>query len=136
LLAGRPSPFTTLEPLPLKPGIREGGPEDPALTAAFVDRLRARRFDLAVQLHGGGRNSNPFLLALEARHTVGSATPDAPALERTRPFAYYQHEVLRGLEVAALAGAVPVSLEPSLPLTPDEQRRRTPRRRDVATVVL
>jgi ADP-heptose:LPS heptosyltransferase len=64
-----------------------------------------------VQLHGGGRFSNPFLLQLEARHTVGMATPDAVALERTVPYRYYQHETMRALEVAAAAGAQPVSLE-------------------------
>ena len=45
--------------------------------------MRARRFDLAVQVHGGGRYSNPFLLRLGARHTVGTRTPDAAELERT-----------------------------------------------------
>ena len=124
LLSGRPSPFAGVEALPLRTGVREGGPEDPAATAAFLEHQRRRRFDLAVQLHGGGRNSNPFLLALGARHTVGSRTQDAAALERSRPYVYYQHEVLRGLEVVALAGAAPVSLEPRLPLTPAEQRRR------------
>lgn len=136
LLADRPSPFSGLEVLPSRPGIRGGRAEDPAATAAFVQRMRARRFDLAVQLHGGGRSANPFLLDLQARHTVGSRTPDAAALERTRPFVYYHHEVLRGLEVVALAGAVPVSLEPSLPLTAEEQRRRSVRRPSEPTVVL
>ncbi len=136
LLTGRPSPFSGLEVLPVRPGIRGGGSEDPAATTAFLDRMRARRFDLAVQLHGGGASSNPFLLELQARHTVGSRTADAAALERTRPFVYYQHEVLRGLEVAALAGAAPVSLEPSLPLTADEQQRRNTRRRREPTVVV
>lgn len=136
LLAGRPSPFTALEVLPLRAGIRGGGPEDPAATAAFRERMRARRFDLAVQLHGGGGNSNRFLLDLGARHTVGSRTPEAAELTRSRPFVYYQHEVLRGLEVVALAGAAPVSLEPSLPLTTEEQQRRHARRAEAPTVVL
>jgi ADP-heptose:LPS heptosyltransferase len=120
LLEGRPSPFTSLEVLPLRPGVRDGGPEDPAATAAFLDRMRGRAFDLAVQLHGGGRNSNPFLLQLGARHTVGTGTEDAARLERTLPYLYYQHEVMRTLEVVGLAGAVPVALDPRLRLRPDE----------------
>ena len=136
LLQGRPSPFDDLEVLPLRPGVRAGGPEDPAATAAFLQRMRERRFDLAVQLHGGGRNSNPFLLDLGARHTVGSRTEDAVPLERTRPFVYYQHEVVRGLEVVALAGAVPVQLEPRLPLTAEESARRGARSPERPTVVL
>ncbi|MFL6064128.1 MAG: glycosyltransferase family 9 protein [Friedmanniella sp.] len=123
LLQGRPSPFDSLEVLPLRPGVRDGGPEDPSATAAFLQEMRGRGFDLAIQLHGGGRNSNPFLLELGARHTIGTRTEDAPELERTRPYVYYQHEVVRALEVAALAGAVPVQLEPRLPLLPDERDR-------------
>jgi ADP-heptose:LPS heptosyltransferase len=127
LLQGRPSPFAVVEVLPPRPGVRDGV-EDPAATAAFVERMRAQQFDLAVQVHGGGRNSNPFLLELGARHTVGNRTEDAVPLERTLPYLYYQHEVLRALEVVGLAGAWPVDLEPRLRLTEDERAlRRNPR---------
>ena len=122
LLDGRPGPVGRVEILPFAPGIRPGT-EDPAAVAAFHDRLRARRFDLAVQVHGGGRNSNPFLLGLEAAHTVGTRTPDAAQLERSIPYIYYQHEVLRALEVAGLAGAVPVALEPQLAVLPVEEEK-------------
>lgn len=98
---------------PFAEGVRPGK-EDPAAAARFFSAARERRFDLAVQLHGGGRNSNPFLLRLQARHTVGSATPDAVPLERTLPYTYFQHEPLRALEVAGLAGAPPVELEARL----------------------
>jgi len=107
LLGDRPGPVAAVEVLPVVPGVGDssGTEVDDAATEAFVTRLRERRFDLAVQVHGGGRNSNPFLLRLGARHTVGTRTPDAEPLERTIPYVYYQHEVLRGLEVVALAGA-------------------------------
>jgi ADP-heptose:LPS heptosyltransferase len=136
LLEGRPSPFTSLEVLPLRPGVRDGGPEDPAATVAFLERMRGRGFDLAVQLHGGGRNSNPFLLELGARHTVGTRTEDAAPLERTLPYLYYQHEVMRTLEVVGLAGAVPVELEPRLRLRPDEAAQLRPHRSDAPLVAL
>ncbi|WP_445818899.1 glycosyltransferase family 9 protein [Arthrobacter sp. G119Y2] len=122
LLAGRPGPVHRVEVLPVAPGIRPG-PEDPAALAAFMDSMRARSFDLAVQVHGGGRNSNPFLLQLGAAHTVGTRTPDAAPLERTIPYVYYQHEILRALEVAGLAGAVPVSLEPQLEVLSAEEEK-------------
>lgn len=83
----------------------------------FFAAHAARRYDLAVQLQGGGRNSNPYLLRLGARHTVGACTPDAPALERCVPLFHYHHEVFRCLEVVALAGAVAVGYEPTLVVT-------------------
>ncbi|MDF2573969.1 MAG: glycosyltransferase family 9 protein [Agromyces sp.] len=129
LLEGRPSPVARVEELPIAPGIREeaGLQHDDQSVAEFRRRvLRAGTIDLGVQLHGGGRNSNPFVLALEPRHTVGSATPDAPALERTLPYAYYQHEVMRGLEVAGLAGARPVTLEPRIQVTERDRVAASP----------
>ena len=63
LLAGRPGPVHRVEVLPFAPGVRPG-PEDPDALAAFFASQQARSYDLAVQVHGGGRNSNPFLLQL------------------------------------------------------------------------
>lgn len=122
LLDGRPGPVQRVEVLPSAPGIHPG-PEDAAALEQFRAEMGARNFNLAVQLHGGGRNSNPFLLKLGAEHTVGTRTPDAVHLERTIPYVYYQHEVLRFLEVAGLAGAVPVSLEPQLQVLPEEEEK-------------
>lgn len=114
LLADRPAPFAAVEVLPGHPGVRDGVPVDPVATEAFCARMRQRRFDLAVQAHGGGTNANPFLLRLGARHTVGTGTPDATPLERTLPYRYYQHETHRWLEVVGLVGAPPVVLEARL----------------------
>ncbi|UNX56524.1 glycosyltransferase family 9 protein [Georgenia sp. TF02-10] len=125
LLTGRPGPVDEVAVLPVAPGVREvpGRAEDPAETARFVAGLAAQRLDLAVQVHGGGRFSNPFLLRLGARHTVGTRTPDAAALERTMPYRYYQHEVLRALEVVGLAGAPATQLEPHVAVTAAERDR-------------
>ncbi|RJU03438.1 glycosyltransferase family 9 protein [Arthrobacter frigidicola] len=119
LLRDRPGPVSDVEILPVAPGIREGT-ADPLAVEEFFDRMAALNFDLAVQIHGGGRNSNPFLLRLGARHTIGTRTPDAAALERTIPYVYYQHEVFRALEVAGLAGAEPRILEPRISVRADE----------------
>jgi ADP-heptose:LPS heptosyltransferase len=125
LLAGRPSPFAEVVTLPNHPGVHDGD-EDPAATESWFAALRNRRFDLAVQIHGGGRNSNPFLLRLGARHTVGTRTDDAASLERNLPYVLHQHEGLRALEVVALAGAAPVRLEPRVQLSAAETAGLSP----------
>lgn len=119
LLAGRDVVDEVLA-LPPVAGVR-GDVTDEAEAAAFERAALERRFDLAVQLHGGGRNANPFLLRLGAAHTVGTGTPDAQPLERTLHYDFFQHEVLRWLEVAGLAGAAPVDLEPALPVLAAER---------------
>ena len=95
-------------------GVREG-PEDGAEQGAFFARMQDERIDVGVQMHGGGRNSNPFVRRLGARLTLGLRTPDAEPLDLWAPYFYLQPEVLRYLEVAALAGAPAVSVEPRLP---------------------
>lgn len=113
LLGNTLSPVSEVRVLPITEGIRPGT-ADPGATEEFFLSLEPTEFDLALQLHGGGRFSNPFLLRLGARHTVGSRTEDAEPLERNLPYTYHQHEPLRGLEVAGLAGAPPVWLEARL----------------------
>ncbi|RPJ51920.1 MAG: glycosyltransferase family 9 protein [Chloroflexi bacterium] len=91
---------------------------DPAAEADFFGRMQAENFDLALQMHGAGEFSNPFVLKLGARFSAGLRSPKAPPLDRWIPFGYYQNEVIRLLEVAALAGAntVSTSLQPCLPV--------------------
>ena len=129
LLRGRTQSVDEVVVLPFAPGVRERPEPDDGDEVAtqrevtlFQDRVRARGVDLGIQLHGGGRFSNPFLLGLGPRHSVGAATPDAQPLERTLSYQYFQHEVARALEVAALAGAPAVTLEPRLRATEDDLR--------------
>ena len=123
LFAGRPGGPDRVVPLPPVPGV--GAPEGSAADRGEIERFLAERraegFDLAVQLHGGGRFSNPFLLELGARYTVGTRTPDAAPLDRALDYVYYQHEVFRWLEVAGLAGAPPVEIEPRVEATEEER---------------
>jgi ADP-heptose:LPS heptosyltransferase len=117
-LAGRPGPVDRCVPVPPTAGVRDDRPPSPPATVdRFFAGMRAERFDLAVQLHGGGRHSNPFVGRLGARVTAGSQAPDAPALDRTVPYIRHQHEIHRFLEVAGLVGAAPVALEPRLAVT-------------------
>jgi ADP-heptose:LPS heptosyltransferase len=120
LMHGRPGPPDSVVAVPPSEGVRPG-PVDPGATDAFFAGMRERRFDLAVQLHGGGRHSNPFVRRLAARHTLGTRSPDAEDLERTIPYLYYQNEFVRALEVVALAGAEPgrYGCEPVLASVPD-----------------
>ncbi len=120
LLTGRPGAVTETLELPVARGVYEppGAIQDAAAVDRFLERLAARRFDLAVQLHGGGRWSNPFLLALRATHSVGARTPDAVAPRRWVPYRYFQHQTVRALEIVGLAGAPPTTLEPVVTTTP------------------
>jgi ADP-heptose:LPS heptosyltransferase len=117
-LAGRPGPVDRCVPVPPTVGVRDDRPPTPPATVErFFARMRTEHFDLAVQLQGGGRHSNPFVCRLGARVTAGSRAPDAPPLDRTVPYTGHQHEIHRFLEVAGLVGATPVTLEPRLQVT-------------------
>ncbi|MFL6121226.1 glycosyltransferase family 9 protein [Actinophytocola sp.] len=126
LLDGRPGPVTEVVPLPPAKGLFEpaGVPVPDDVPEDFLRRVGP--VDLGVQLHGGGRWSNRLLGRLGARWSVGCRTPDAPPLTRSMPYRLYQSEIIRALEVVALAGAAPVTLQPELPLT--EADRESARR--------
>lgn len=115
LLTGRPGAVSQVLTLPAAKGLHE--PPDQAVDQTaqevFFDQVRGK-LDLAVQLHGGGRWSNPFLHRLEATWTVGACSDDAVPLTRSVPYRYYQHEILRCLEIVGMAGAPPVALEPEV----------------------
>ena len=118
LLAGRPGTFADrVEVIPFAHGVREGGEEDAGALEVFFDKMQDERFDLGVQLHGGGRWSNPFLRGVGARVTVGLRAPDAEPLDRELRYVHEQHEVLRLLEAVGLVGAPPVTVAPRLAVT-------------------
>jgi len=79
-LAGRPGPVDRCLAGSPTVGLRDDRPPaPPAEVDRFFDRMRTERFDLAVQLQGGGRHSNPFLRRLGARVTAGSPDARRPA---------------------------------------------------------
>jgi len=116
LLGARPGPVDRVVVVPEIPGLRE----DPRPTAppreidAFYAAMIGERFDLALQMHGGGKYSNPVVRRLGARVTAGLRAPDAPPLQRWVPYDRNQVEVLRYLEVVSLVGAPVTTLEPRL----------------------
>ncbi|WP_375154265.1 glycosyltransferase family 9 protein, partial [Paenarthrobacter sp. CM16] len=99
--AATEGPVDDVEMLPVARGVHDGprngerfedDAEDVAAQESFFEAMQARTFDVAFQMHGGGRFSNPFLLRLGARHTVGTRTRDAVPLERNLDYIYYQNE--------------------------------------------
>jgi ADP-heptose:LPS heptosyltransferase len=107
LLQGRPGPVERVLILPPCPGVGlpPDAPHDRPALLAFLDGMRAERFDLAVQMFGGGRYSNPLVRGFGARLSVGPRADDAPALNRWVRYAVPNNRRLALLEVVALAGA-------------------------------
>ncbi|TCB99547.1 glycosyltransferase family 9 protein [Micromonospora zingiberis] len=114
----RPGPVDRVLVVPAAPGIRAAGSGEPeASMVDFLAAARAERFDLALQLHGGGANSNPLVAALGARVSAGLRAEDAPPLDRWLRYVYYQPEVIRYLEAVALVGAPATTITPTLAVT-------------------
>jgi ADP-heptose:LPS heptosyltransferase len=124
LLEGRPAPVDSVLTVPVSTGVHgdERTPDDREGLEAFFARMQGEHIDVAVQLHGGGKYSNPFVRQLGARLTVGMQDRDAVGLDRVLPYAYWQNEVLRYLEVMSLLGAPAVTLEPALDVTEADLR--------------
>lgn len=76
---GRPGPVDRVIVVPPSRGVNgsETTDDDPAALGRFFAAMQAERFDLASQLHGGGRHSNPFVRRLGARVTAGLKSVDA-----------------------------------------------------------
>ncbi|MGE3961555.1 MAG: glycosyltransferase family 9 protein [Dehalococcoidia bacterium] len=123
LVAERPGPWDRLEVVPPFRGVREDEAPHAESVEAFLARMRAEQFDLAVQMHGGGRHSNHLVRMLDARTTVGCRTPDAPRLDRELPHVYLHAEAIRWLEVVALVGGRFRSPAPRLTVTAADRRR-------------
>jgi len=107
-------------------GIRSGYADD--VTAArerhdFFARCRADRFDLAIQMHGGGVQSNPFLRQIGARATVGLTGRGATPVDINHPYAYYQPEVCRYLELVSRIGVPSDGLQMDAPELPGDVDR-------------
>jgi ADP-heptose:LPS heptosyltransferase len=100
------------------PGLPEVVP-DAAEARRFHATAAARRFDLAVQVHGSGVTTNPLTTMLGARLQVGAARPDQWQPPGTVvPYPDDVHEILRVLTVTTAAGAPSVGTDLDLPLAP------------------
>lgn len=119
-LRERPGAVDRVVVIPPTPGVGETPDTHPppAAPERFFAEMARERFDLVLQLHGGGRHSNPFARRLGARLTAGLRTPDAAPLDRWLPYVYFQHEVMRQLEAVSLVGAAATTVEPRIAITP------------------
>ena len=119
LFAARPGPVDRVVVVPAIRGVgaQDDAVEDAREIDAFFARMRAERFDIALQLHGGGRHSNPFVSRLRARVSAGLRDADAPPLDRTLAYVYHQNERMRQLEAVSLVGAAMRTFAPHLAVT-------------------
>jgi ADP-heptose:LPS heptosyltransferase len=121
-LAERCPSIDRFAPFPGFPGVAEQL-FDPARALAFLARMQAERFDLAVQLYGSGVYSNPVALLLGARQTAGFVRPGDPAgrLDADLPLPDDGHEIDRALALTTYLGAPPAGRDPELsPLASDD----------------
>lgn len=125
-ISGRYPYLHRVEAIPCYPNIREPSAGEPAPrenAERFFARMQAERFDLAIQIHGGGADSNPFVAKLGARHTLALTAPGSLPLECNLRYHYYQHEVMRYLELVSKLGVACDGLETDLPVL-DRDRAR------------
>src|SRR5947208_4188371 len=94
------------------PGIQEVD-ADPEKCDAGLEEQRAYGYDLVIQMHGSGRVSDEFALALNGQVTVGYYEDILPAgLTVGMPYPEDEPEVLRNLRLASLLGCP--NLDPEL----------------------
>jgi ADP-heptose:LPS heptosyltransferase len=115
-LKDRESPIDRVIVVPPYPGISESESFIPGgeVSDDFFSAMQKEKFDIALQMHDTGCNSNQFLLKLGAKLTVGLQSPDAPALDISIPDIYYFNESMRYLEMVARVGAKTRYIQPDL----------------------
>jgi ADP-heptose:LPS heptosyltransferase len=107
---------------PGHPALPERRPAEGAL-AQFVEAMRSRRFDLALQLHGSGGVVNPLVASLGARATAGFATADTSAgLSLAVPWPERGSEIDRCLALTDALGAPRAGVELDFPLVESDRR--------------
>ncbi|MGS5087010.1 glycosyltransferase family 9 protein [Hydrogenophaga sp. A37] len=115
------------EPFPGWPGLPEREVPAPSVRQAFIETMRSRRLDLAIQLHGAGDVVNGLVARFGARHTAGFYRPEAgcPTGDETRfvPWPTEGHEIERLLAVTDRLGLPRCGLQPDWPLQPEDRRR-------------
>jgi ADP-heptose:LPS heptosyltransferase len=80
---------------------------DPDALPRFFDEVKARRYDLAIQMHGSGEIMNRVVPRMGARHIAGFYRPGraCPDPERFVEWRDAEHEVLRHLRLVGRLGA-------------------------------
>lgn len=114
-----PNYFDDFLPFPGAPGM----PERSATSdewSTFLTAAKQHRFDLALQLHGDGRYSNPVVAALGATRMAGFCRPDQMVADPNAFLVYPDHEpeIRRLLRLLELLGVPAQGDALEFPLTP------------------
>lgn len=122
-LTNRPGPVDRVVVVPKCYGIphERDRVENEKEVGRFFEEMQGEGFDIALQMHGGGRHSNPFTIRLGAKLAVGFQDSDAPPLDINVPYHLYQHEVLRYLELVGKVGARRKVLEPCIAIKESDE---------------
>jgi ADP-heptose:LPS heptosyltransferase len=95
----------------------------PQRTVAFLARMQANPYDLAIQLHGSGVFSNPFTVLFGARYTVGFTRPHEAelGLDFSTPYPSRGREVHRLLTLMHALGAPNCGEQTELTVLPEDR---------------
>ncbi len=126
-LKNRPSPIDRVLIIPPAKGVSKPdnfreNEEDKKTLEDFFQKIRQEKFDIGMQIHGGGRYSNPFIKSIGVKLTIGTKTEDAVSLDKYIPYRYYQSEILRWLEVVSLINAKTSQIEPKIEVTQSDSK--------------
>lgn len=92
------------------------------LLADFYAAMRARRFALALQMHGSGEHSNNITRAFGARAMAGYGDDKSDERQQFYPYPESGAEPLRLLSLVALLGAPAAGTDIEFPITDADER--------------
>ncbi len=118
-LEGRSNPIDRVVVVPVSNGVRDeedGSVEDRQEVEAFIAQMQREQFDMALQIHGGGQHTNPFIKKFGAALTAGFQAPDAEPLDICIPYSNFQNDIFRNLEAVQKLGVPIVATEPRIAL--------------------
>ncbi|HEX6506076.1 MAG TPA: LPS biosynthesis glycosyltransferase, partial [Chloroflexota bacterium] len=103
------------------PGLQEVS-VDPERSRRFVEEQRGHDYDLVIQMHGSGGQSNPCALALGGRMTAGFYLGEAPpGLDIAGPYPEHLPEVLRNIELVRMLGCPDRGAHLEFPVFPGDR---------------
>ncbi len=99
------------------PGLPEVAPRLASIPA-FLQRMQAEHFDLALQMHGDGTDINPLIMLFGARDIAGFYLPGryCPDKRHFLPYPAHEPEVWRHLRLMDWLGIPPQGTELEFPL--------------------
>lgn len=87
----------------------------------FFEALRTENFDIVINFQAEETLSFTIIRELRARCVVGQSISSRLVYDRSIPFSYYQHEILRHLHLVELVGVEHLTLQHTLHLLPEER---------------